>query len=161
MEKKKRKGKYEKWYSEENIELIKGFARSGFIDKEISKEIGISIATFYNWKKEYPEFKEALETSKKIANIRVEMGLYKRALGYVAEDVEEHYNKKGELISKHVKKYHVKGDVTAQIIWLKNRDPENWRDRKFIEWNHAENETGVIEIASFEIPETIQEVNEK
>ena len=44
------KGKYEKWLKEENLLLLEGWARDGLTDEQITKNIGITVSTFYEWK---------------------------------------------------------------------------------------------------------------
>ena len=54
--------------------------------------------------------------------------MHKRAIGY---EYEEKTYENGKLV-KVVKKQQPP-DVTAQIFWLKNRNPEKWRDTKNID----------------------------
>ena len=68
----------------------------------------------------------------------VENALLKRALGYkyketTKEPVKNQDTGEYELtITKEVTK-EVSPDVTAQIYWLKNRKPNEWRDRRIVE----------------------------
>ncbi|HQE49834.1 MAG TPA: hypothetical protein PKV93_10855, partial [Fervidobacterium sp.] len=67
--------------------------------------------------------------------------LLKRALGYEYEEVKQIIEKdeKGKdrkRIEKTIK--HVIPDTTAQIFWLKNRKPHEWRDKREIETNEEE-----------------------
>ena len=63
---------------------------------------------------------------------QVENALLKRALGYKYDEVTQE-NIKGELVVTKVVTKEVQPDVTAQIFWLKNRKPEEWRDKKEID----------------------------
>ena len=96
------KGKYEKWLEPENLILIEGWARDGLTDEQIAKNIGINIATLYDWKKKYPEISESLKKGKEVVDYQVENALLSSAL---------------------------EGNTTAQIFWLKNRRPDKWRDK--------------------------------
>lgn len=51
------KGKYEKWLKEENLLLLEGWARDGLTDEQIAKNIGITVSTFYEWKKSIRRFR--------------------------------------------------------------------------------------------------------
>lgn len=97
------KGKYEKWLKEENLLLLGGWARDGLTDEQIAKNIGITVSTFYEWKKKYSEISESLKKGKEVVDYEVENALLSSAL---------------------------EGNTTAQIFWLKNRRPDKWRDKQ-------------------------------
>lgn len=97
------KGKYEKWLKEENLLLLEGWARDGLTDEQIAKNIGITVSTFYEWKKKYSEISESLKKGKAVVDYQVENALLSSAL---------------------------EGNTTAQIFWLKNRRPDKWRDKQ-------------------------------
>jgi hypothetical protein len=64
--------------------------------------------------------------------------MFKRATGYdIIEEEIEYYpaDKEGKTRIKTIKrkKKHVPGDVTAQIWWKKNRNPDKWSTRQEIE----------------------------
>lgn len=59
---------------------------------------------------------------------QVEKSLLQRALGYSYEETSEKYEG-GVMTERKVTKKHVASDTTAQIFWLKNRKPEQWRDK--------------------------------
>ena len=62
-----------------------------------------------------------------IARSAVERSLYNRAVGYTFDSVKVFCSKDG-VITKVLIKEHVPPDVPAQIFWLKNRKPAEWRD---------------------------------
>lgn len=112
------------WLENDKLILLEGWARDGLTDEQIAKNIGIATSTFYEWKKKELEFSEALKKGKEVIDFEVENALLKRALGYEYE--EETYE--NGILTKKVKKQ-VAPDTTAQIFWLKNRKPNNWKDR--------------------------------
>ena len=112
------------WLENDKLILLEGWARDGLTDEQIAKKIGIATSTFYEWKKKELEFSEALKKGKEVIDFEVENALLKRALGYEYE--EETYE--NGILTKKVKKQ-VAPDTTAQIFWLKNRKPNNWKDR--------------------------------
>lgn len=128
-----RKKKYNETFPKKALEL----AERGLNDKEISEQLGISQTVFYEYRNKYPEFSEALKKGKQPIDNLVENALLKRALGYEIEEktTEVKIGDDGKPIPASIKttKKHISGDVTAQIFWLKNRKPNEWRDRQEID----------------------------
>ena len=116
--------KINEWLENDKLILLEGWARGGLTDEQIAKNMGIAPSTLYEWKKKSKEFSESLKKGKEVIDFEVENALLKRALGYEYE--EETYE--NGILTKKVKK-HVAPDTTAQIFWLKNRKPNNWKDR--------------------------------
>lgn len=112
------------WLEKDKLILLEGWARDGLTDEQIAENMGIATSTFYEWKKKEKEFSESLKKEKEVIDFEVENALLKRALGYEYE--EETYE--NGILTKKVKKQ-VAPDTTAQIFWLKNRKPSNWKDR--------------------------------
>lgn len=123
-----------KWetHVKEKLILVEGWARNGLTDEQIAKNLGIGIRTFYDYKEKYPQFLQSLKRGKEVVDIEVENALLKRALGYFYEEETYEELANGSVKSKTIKK-HVAGDVTAQIFWLKNRNPDVWREKNIIE----------------------------
>lgn len=139
------KGKYEEWLTDEGLLLIEGWARDGLTDEQIASNMGIGTTTLYRWKSDYREIRESLKKGKEIVDRQVENALLKRALGYQYEEVTHEAvlnpeTKKNELVITKVVTKEVQPDTTAQIFWLKNRKPNEWRDKQQVE--HS-GETGV------------------
>ena len=129
------RGKYQEWLEPDNLLKLEAWARDGLTDEQIAYNIGITRKTLFNWKSTHLPIFHALKRGKEVIDIQVENALLKRALGYSYNEVtrERIIDKKtGENsleITKTITK-EVSPDVTAQIFWLKNRKPEEWRDRK-------------------------------
>jgi hypothetical protein len=136
-----RPSKYET-HVQPKLLLIEAWARNGLTEEDICKNLDVSIAAFSNYKLEYMELKESLKRNKEEADVIVENSLYKRALGYAYEEVTREQKLDpvtGEnilVVTKVVTK-EVVPDTTAQIFWLKNRKPKEWRDRQ--EHEHSGN----------------------
>ncbi|MFL8888682.1 helix-turn-helix domain-containing protein [Helcococcus kunzii] len=132
------RGKYQEWLKEENLILLEGWARDGLTDEQISINIGINVSTLYDWKKKYPKISESLKKGKEVIDFQVENALLKKALGYIYEEEtaikikDASGNEKIE--ARKVKKY-AHPDTMAQIYWLNNRKPQQWRNRKDYEAN--------------------------
>lgn len=120
------KGVHDKW--------AESLAIDGLIDVEIAKRMGIAKSTLNKWKREHPEFMDSLKATKEIADSKVKESLYRRAIGYTCKEkkviveLDNNGNQKPARIETTEKE--VLPDTTAQIFWLKNRDPEKWRDRQ-------------------------------
>lgn len=129
------KGKYEYWLTDEGLLQIGAWARNGLTDEQIAHNIGISRQTLNAWKNRYPSILDTLKSNKAVVDFEVENALLKRALGYsyTEKTSERKLNEAtGEyemITTKEVIK-EVTPDTTAQIFWLKNRKPDEWRDRK-------------------------------
>lgn len=121
--------KYEKWLEQEGLLLIEGWARDGLTDEQIAGNMGVSRSTLNSWKDRYPDILDALKKGKEIVDRQVENALLKRALGYEYEEIKEKYEF-GELSERTITKKQVAPDTTAQIFWLKNRKPKDWRDKQ-------------------------------
>lgn len=121
--------KYEYWLTPEGLLRVEGWARDGLINKQIAHNIGISEQTLNEWRKKYPEFSESLKKGKDVVDREVENALLRRALGYdYTEERIEKSAKDGTKIVQTLK--HVPPDVGACAFWLKNRKPEQWRERR-------------------------------
>lgn len=129
------KPKYEEWLTDDGLLRISGWARDGLTYQQIADNMRINVTTLRDWRKAYPSIDSALKESADIADRHVENALYKRALGYTYDEVtqELRLNKEtGEerfVETRRVTKQ-VLPDVTAQIYWLKNRKPKEWRDKR-------------------------------
>ena len=127
------KSKYETHVKDKLI-LIEAWARNGLTIEQIANNLGISKVTLYKYMNEHIELSERLKKGKEVIDIEVENALLKRALGYKYDEVTRELNEDtGELEVTKVVTKEVQPDTTAQIFWLKNRKPEDWRDRKEIE----------------------------
>lgn len=123
--------KFKKWLEEDNILLLQAWARDGLTDADIAHNIGINVATLYDWKKKYPNIDNALKKGKEVVDIIVENALFKRAIGCTVEETHVREITKNGITTKTVEKFkrEIPGDTVAQIYWLKNRRPDKWRDK--------------------------------
>ena len=133
-----RKGLYKEWLEADNLIRLEGWARNGLTDEMIAHNIGITTTTFYDWKKKYPQFAEAVKRGKEVVDIMVENALLKSAMGYSYDEVTQIGIEDGEtgekiLVPVKVVTKYVQPNSTSLIFWLKNRKPEAWRDTKNID----------------------------
>lgn len=115
-------------FKKEYIQLAFNYALLGATDKQLSDFIGVSEKTLNTWKKQNPEFLQSLKNGKQKADAEVAERLYKRAIGYDYKEVTT--DKKGRKVLKtRTTTKQVAPDPTAAIFWLKNRQPELWREK--------------------------------
>ncbi|HIX84581.1 MAG TPA: helix-turn-helix domain-containing protein [Candidatus Megamonas gallistercoris] len=112
-------GKYKQWLTKEGLLRIQGWARDGLTDEQIASKIGINRTTFYDWKKKYSDISDALKENKDVVDRKVENALLKNALN---------------------------GNVTAQIFWLKNRKPNEWREKREAEVNDEQQSSAINQL---------------
>lgn len=131
-----RPGKYETEIKPKLI-LVEAWARDGLTDEQIAHNLGIATSTLYDYKNRFEEFSEALKRGKEVVDIEVENSLLKRASGYKYTEVTRELVAGKMRVTKEVVK-EVQPDVTAQIFWLKNRKPDQWRDKRVEEITGAD-----------------------
>lgn len=121
--------------SKDNLIKITAWTRDGLSEYQIANNLGVHPNTFCRAKKhkEYgPAICNALAHGREVTDIEVENALYKRALGYKYDEIKEEYET-GVLVKRTVTTKMVPPDTGAQIFWLKNRQPEKWRDRREVD----------------------------
>lgn len=123
-------------YRPEFIEQARKLAEMGHTDAEMAAFFGVSLRAFHFWKSKYPEFSVALKLGKPEADARVTRSLFQRAVGYTAPETvvqfEKRKDKRGRtrvIVHRAEFDKHYPPDTTAGIFWLKNREPELWREK--------------------------------
>lgn len=153
-----RRGKYEDWLTEDGLLKVQGWARDGLSNEQIAHNIGINKDTLYEWQKRFSDFSDALKKGKEVVDREVENALLKRALGYEYDEVtQEPVTDKDTgitemRVTKRVTKQIVP-DVTAQIFWLKNRKPDEFRDKRDVELSGHVDLGSIIEKARGRVDE--------
>lgn len=98
-----RGGRPEYQVTKELLDKVESLAAQGLTEKQICDCIGWSQETLIQKKKSYSELSEAIKRGKSKGLALVTQSLIANAKA---------------------------GNVTAQIFFLKNRDPDNWKDRR-------------------------------
>ena len=138
------KGKYQEWLEPDGLLRLKGWARDGLTDEQIATNMGIVAKTLYEWKKKYSAISEALKRGKEVIDMEVENAMLNKAMGftvivkksYKVKDVIYEDGRKvreTERIEMVDEEQYIPPDTTAQIFWLKNRKPAEWRDKQNVE----------------------------
>ncbi len=95
-------------YKHEYVEEVEAHMARGLSFESFGGKIKVDKVTLYKWCDKYPEFKAAKERGTEASRMKLELMLLRTA-------------KTG------------KGNVIAQIYIMKNKFPEEWRDRREIE----------------------------
>ena len=95
-------------YKDEYAEQAYKLALLGATDKQMCEYFEVDERSFNNWKLKHFEFFQSLKKGKEIADFEVVKSLYKKACG---DDKTP-------------------PDTIACIFWLKNRQPDKWRDKQ-------------------------------
>lgn len=125
----------DEWITEDNLLRVQGWARDGLTMDQIAKNMGITKPTLYKWQDKSVDLVNALKVNRDIADREVENALFKNAIGFTYN--EQQLTDDGMVVE--VEKYS-KPNTTAQIFWLKNRKPEQWRDKQNIEHDGSINQ---------------------
>lgn len=107
-----------------NHNEIERLAGMGLNERQICASLGINPSTLTR-KKHIKSIKQALERGRASAIAQVSSQLFNNAM---------------------------EGKETSAIFFLKNRDPDNWKDRNILETNHTINLSHVINSARDRIP---------
>ncbi len=147
-----RPSKWDAWLTEEGLLRVQGWARDGLSEEQIAHNMGIVRATFAEWKKKFPSLLDAIKKGKEVVDREVENAMLKRALGYEYDEVTQEpvTDKDTGITEMRVTKVVTKQivpDVTAQIFWLKNRKPEEFRDKRDVELSGSVDLGAIIERA--------------
>jgi len=126
------------------LEEIKQWCLEGHTDREIYDALGVSAETFYKHKREQPELSDALKQTKEIADNQVQDSLWKRANGYDTTEEKVTYDGDGCVIKREKTTKHIPPDPTSCIFWLKNRRPQEWRDKQEVEHSGEVEQTVII-----------------
>jgi len=135
LEKKKKKtkrGRPTKYKQEFNDQAYLVCREGGFTDELLAKLFKTTVTSIKTWKNKYSDFLAAIKKGKEEHDTgNVENALLQSAVGYEHDDVHIS-NYQGEITITPITK-HYPPNATSLIFWLKNRNPDRWRDKREIE----------------------------
>ena len=99
----------------------------GATDAQMADIFGVSEQTFNAWKKAHPVFLESITRGKVTADAEIAHALYHRAKGY-SHPEDKIFNDEGTAMIVPTTK-HYPPDTQAASLWLRNRQPKDWRDK--------------------------------
>lgn len=125
-------------YKKEMCKKVVQLCELGATDKEIANFLDIDVATLYRWQHTHVEFCDAFTLGKQKADTRIERSMYQKALGatVVDQQVVKVKQKDGsEKIEVVNVERTIPPDPGMMQWWLKNRKPDEWRDKQEIDIN--------------------------
>lgn len=131
MEQPKKVGRPSKFNDRIARKIIE-LSESGKTTEQIAEIIGIHASTLYLWWDNKPEFLEAVREAKQAADELVEASLFRRAVGYSHPEQKCFSDGDGGTIWETVTKHYPPSEQAA-IFWLKNRQPEEWREKSEVD----------------------------
>ena len=117
-------------YKEEYAEQAKKLCLLGATNEKLADFFEVNVSTIYEWQNTHSEFSDALKEGKVLADAEIAYSLFHRAKGYSCPDVDIKMYE-GEIIETPYTK-HYPPDATSMIFWLKNRQPDLWREKREI-----------------------------
>jgi serine protease inhibitor len=120
-------------FKPEYIELAYKYCLLGATDATLADFFNVAESTINRWKLKQPKFKDALIRGKTVADANVAHSLYRRGTGYSCTETHVS-NYQGEITLTEITKNYPP-DTTACIFWLKNRQPDKWRDKVEVDAN--------------------------
>ena len=150
---KRRPGRPSK-YKPEFAERVTDYCLLGATNQELARIFKVRDTTIPEWIDRYPEFAEAIKKGREIADANVAKALYRRAIGWTQPAVKiaikiEILPDGREIKSEHIVPYteHFPPDTAAAFIWLKNRQPHRWRDKKEVHDTRDETKHVALELS--------------
>ena len=131
-----RPSKY-KTHVEPRLKEIAAWARDGATEEEIAKKLRVAYSTFREYKKEFSAFSAAL-TPARAYDDEVVDSLHKQTQGGVVKlqkpiKLRKRFYENGKLVREEEviataeEEIYVMPDTKAQIYWLNNRRPSDWK----------------------------------
>ena len=114
-------------FNEKAKETILRLIKEGKTEEQIAEVIGVCAKTLANWKGKHPELLHAVREARLIADEVVEASLFRRAVGY-SHPEQKVFNCEGQIITHEIVKHHPP-DTQAAMFWLRNRQPERWKEK--------------------------------
>jgi hypothetical protein len=112
-----------------DLSLVELYGALGLTEQQIAALHGIPFHVLRKWKDKIPEFEEALNRGKDIADAEVVKKLFQRAVGYKYHETytETREGPKGVEVIRRTTTREAPPDVQAQQLWLTNRRKDIWR----------------------------------
>ncbi len=119
--------KYKPEYAEQAYKLC----LLGSTDVKMADFFKVCEKTLNNWKEIYPDFLQSITRGKDIADAEIAESLFHRAKGYKHDEV--HVSNFQGVITLTPLIKHYPPDTPAASLWLRNRQPQTWRDKQEVE----------------------------
>ena len=125
-------------YRPEFAERVTDLCLLGATNEELAKVFGVTTPPSIAGWIPVPNFREAIKQGRELADAQVARALYLKATGQWTQPAVKIATKieilpdGTEIKAEHIVPYveHFPPDTAAAFIWLKNRQPHRWRDKK-------------------------------
>lgn len=121
-----------KW-SDDRCRQVYTLALLMLTEKEIAEVMDVSEETILHWKRTKPEFFQALERGRTLADAKMAKSLHRCGMGYYYKE-EQAFNDKGTIIKTWVTKYK-HPEAWAANKWLSVRQKARWSESQTIDIN--------------------------
>jgi len=130
----------QKEYSETYAAQATKLMLLGLTEQDLATFFGVSRRMLARWKKDHPEFVDALNRGKRQADMEVAHSLYQATVDrfittrQAIKCKEIYYDGNGKRVEKErieiveVEK-HIPADFRSQQFWLRNRNPAQWNEK--------------------------------
>ena len=126
-------------YKDEYARMARKACLMGATNDDLAELFDVATSTIHEWRDNHEDFSDAIKQAKVESDAQVERALFERATGYSHPEVKV-FHDQGEIYTWEGIK-HYPPDTAAAFIWLKNRQPQRWRDKQEIEHSGAINIT--------------------
>lgn len=141
-------------YKVEYNELAYNYCLLGATDKKLANFFDVVEKTINNWKKEHPKFLQSIRAGKEIADMDVAKSFFNNAKGFVAVSRKPIKIRVWDSEAKRlVEKIEMTTETTqhapnteAGKFWLKNRQPEMWKEKSEVSTSYENEKPLEIEI---------------
>lgn len=99
----------------------------GGSNETLADAFEVNVSTIQRWLVEHQDFREGVKKGRVLSSAEVAHKLFKKATGFTIPE-EKVFCSEGSIVRAQTKRYYPP-DPLAQIWWLKNKDPEHWRDK--------------------------------
>ena len=116
-------------YREAYVDQVYDLCLKGYTDKMLAAAFGIDESTLNEWKKKYEKFSLSIARGKTVVDAEVIASVYVGVTtGHTTVEDRVVIGEDGRPEIIKIEKQH-KPEVQNQQLWLKNRQPESWKDR--------------------------------
>jgi hypothetical protein len=131
-------------YSPKLAEIARDLAKEGLTVDQICERLHIHINTFYKWRRENDEFKILVQEGRDSFDTEhVEKAMLEDAVGCKFVEKTFRVQEDGSLVEVE-RKEKWNRNFQAQSMWLRNRNPQRWRDAQEVVITEKELEDKLI-----------------
>lgn len=116
-------------YRASYTELAYKFCMLGATNARLAELLGVELAVLERWLTTRREFREAVHMGREIADAEIAHALYHRAKGYTHKAEKLFFDAKCGQVVRAEYDEHYAPDTAAASFWLRNRQPDLWREK--------------------------------